>query len=424
MKYISHGKQVCAQVLVVASVGISLSAPSLVRAASAVPTLEQQVMALTAEVARLSARHTTTVTPPPLTSLMLASITRNAVSWLLAAQEPSGHFRYEYVPYEDRYLDDDNIVRQAGALYGLGEALHHGAGNAEDITAAMKRSIRYFESLSPEGKVGTVTFRCVADSATSTRCKLGATALALTGILRLAESDAGAAREYAPLISSYAAFVTAMQKDTGGFQGTFRTTTGATQSIAESSYSTGEALLALVRYDAYRPDPTLKARIDKTFSYIMSSVPFDSALYLWAMAALADWYPQKPRAEYVSYTQAYTDWRMNGFVAQRGTGHNMCAYTEGLALAYSVLDNVLSPSVLARYTDEMLFWLAKERMLQVGVTDKTRVVFASGRPSFVTIVNPARAYGGFLTGNTALTQRIDFTQHCLTTYLVWNSLQE
>ncbi len=413
--FLSRLCTICALVLCGAPTVVSATTPSV--------TLERQVAALVAEVGRLKAHYNTRGSIPPLSSLELSQITESGVSWLLAAQEPNGHFRYEYVPYEDQYLDDDNMVRQAGALYGLGEALHHRVGDATTIEAAMERAIGYFTSLSQTGTYAQRKFRCIRSSEKSTECSLGTTALALIGVLRLAESDHTAARVYAPLIASYGAFVSAMQKDTGGFQSSY-VPARERQSLVESSYSTGEALLALVRYDAFQPDSERKKAIEKTVSFIRGSVPFDSALYLWAMAALFDLSIQHPRADNAMYVQAYTDWRMAGFVSQRGTSHNVCPYTEGLVFAYGVLMTARPSVILQKYRDELLFWLQKGRSQQVGTADHTRVVFTKNIPTFVTIADPVHAYGGFLTGESELTERIDFTQHCLNTYMVWGALQK
>lgn len=49
--------------------------------------------------------------------------------------------------------------------------------------------------------------------------------------------------------------------------------------------------------------------------------------------------------------------------------------------------------------------------------DSFRVVSHDGKLELLRVVNPAVARGGFLAGETELTQRIDFTQHCISAYL-------
>lgn len=385
-------------------------------------TREQQVLALVTEVARLKARLGGDAGIRPLSNADTEKIINDSIAWLMAAQEEDGHFRYEYMPYEDRYLDDDNIVRQAGGLYVLGEALRHEEGDEEAIVFAMMRSVGYFEALSKEGTYNGRTFRCITESKESARCKLGATSLALIGMLSLIEQNDEYRDTYDELIGSYIGFIKAMQKENGGFRNVFDFGSNV-QSDKESSFSNGEALLVLTRYYHYRPNQKMRGIIDRTFVYLKEEVPYDVPLYLWVMAALMDMYAEEPRAEYEDYIKAYTDWRVAGFADRRGTEHNMCAYTEGVVLAYDVLEEFLSGLALARYRDEITFWLAKGSTLQVEADDHYRAVFTGGAPSFKAIKNQVRAYGGFLTSESVLTERIDFTQHCLNAYLVWNGLQ-
>ncbi|MBI4086726.1 hypothetical protein HY416_01955 [Candidatus Kaiserbacteria bacterium] len=393
-------------------------------------TLAQKVQALAAAVGRLGGYRSSAW----LSHEDRTDVIESAVAWLVAAQEEDGHFRYEYMPYEDRYLDDDNIVRQAGAFYELGEVLRRGQGDEEAITEAMFSSIGYFASLTQEGIYEGKSFRCVTDPTSPARCKLGATALALVGILSFVESEYYQThydddladpdgKDYGHLTSGYASFLTALQKENGGFRSTFVFGRDV-QSDTESSYANGEAFLALARYEQYRSDEKIQRSLDTAFQHLKNDVPFDIPLYLWVMAALVDINAQEPRPEYEAYARAYTDWRMAGFTDMRETKHNMCAYLEGIVLGYDVFDGSLPPSARAPYRDEIEFWLAKERALQVAGRDRYRVMFDGRTASFAMIADPERAYGGFLTGEEEFTQRIDFTQHCLNSYLVWDDVQE
>ena len=65
----------------------------------------------------------------PIPKDEIVDILKSGVNWFKAAQEENGHFKYEYVPYEDKYLDDVNIVRQAGSLSALGEIIVHEEDN-------------------------------------------------------------------------------------------------------------------------------------------------------------------------------------------------------------------------------------------------------------------------------------------------------
>ncbi len=69
-------------------------------------------------------------TRTPLANDELKTSINAGATWLIHAQEPNGHFRYEYLPYEGTYRVDDNMVRQTGALYALGEVRRRTVGKA------------------------------------------------------------------------------------------------------------------------------------------------------------------------------------------------------------------------------------------------------------------------------------------------------
>ncbi|MEA1929495.1 MAG: hypothetical protein U9M92_01205 [Patescibacteria group bacterium] len=340
------------------------------------------------------------------------------VTWLMNAQEDDGHLKYEYLPYEDRYLDDDNTVRQAGSLYGLGEVIRNDKGANFDIADTVERSIEYFENQTVAGTLNGQDFKCIVRYPGDNMCKLGATSLALVGILGYVEAYPDRAATYSDLIDEYMAYVIAAKKEGAGFSGVYRANRD-TQNTKESSYSNGEALLALVRYYRYQPSAEVEETIDDMIAYISSDVEFDSSLYLWAMAAIKDATMLWPEKEYLSYVKAYTDWRIAPFRSRRMSTHNYCAYIEGVISAYSVLEPAISESEKRWYTEEIDFWLDQSAGLQVSEKRHARIISDGG----VGIVkrmregNKERALGGFLTGWNEATQRIDFTQHCLNSYL-------
>jgi hypothetical protein len=335
--------------------------------------------------------------------------------WLTRAQEEDGHFKYEYVPYGDTYRNDDNIVRQAGALYALGEIVRHTDRDALGVGGTMQKSIAYFEDLSREGTFRDETFRCIVKSDASSRCPLGATALALVGTLSYVESNPREAKKYAPLISDFSAYILSMQKENGGFRDLYAV--GSTkQSDKESSFSNGEALLALVRTYMYAPEPEVKDAIDRAFTYLTAQ-PYDPNLYLWIMAATKDMYTLWPSSTYTTYAKGFTTWRVGMAASLTNPTRNYCAYTEGLASALSFISPVLTNEESVRLQTELATRNRNHHALQLTEGDAVRLVLEEGVPRLGTLTAPEAAIGGFLTGDAEPTQRIDFTQHCITGYL-------
>ncbi len=388
--------------------------------------LQQQVGALVEHVDRLAFDLRVThgdTDVLPLSDTVINGIIADGVEWLKTAQKQSGdergHFRYEYLPYTGEYLYDDNIVRQAGTFYQVGEIARHDSDDIHELEDVLIRSAEYFASISATGTLSGTEFRCILRHERSSICKLGATALALVGLLDLANAYPEHEATYRPLIRDYAAFIKAMKKTDGGFRNKY-VTHREMQQTDESSYANGEAMLALVRYYRFVEDPEAREVLEDMFAYIDSdAVTFDSPLYLWAMAALRDMHELWPDPAHLAYAQRYTDWRVNGFQRRKLTDYNMCAYVEGIASAYLLLKDHMDAAERTALMEEIDFWLTKTRDLQIQRDEHFRV-FENGDGSLTMreLAEPERAHGGFLTASDNPTQRIDYTQHCLNAYAI------
>jgi len=358
----------------------------------------------------------------PLSVETIDAMISDGISWLKTAQEKEGdelgHFRYEYKPYEGTYTDDDNIVRQAGTFYQMGE-LARVEGHTHELEESLLRSAEYFTSLTREDAFAGNEFGCIVRHENSDVCKLGATSLALVGLLDLVAAYPEHTEVYEDLIHEYAAFIKAMKNEEAGFRNRFYVDQRL-QSSKESSFSVGEAMLALVRYYQFTEDKESKELLLDTFSYINSdAVPFDTPLYLWAMAALRDMHNLWPDKAYITYAKEYTDWRVEGFRNRKLTKYNMCAYVEGVASAHALLKPHVSTKTADSLQTEIDFWLAKTKELQISRDARFRVVpNQDGDLVFKELVEPDRAHGGYLTARDELSQRIDYTQHCLNAYML------
>lgn len=384
----------------------------------ALEQLQQQINLLLEEVTRLQQillePQRSTFIKEPLSASDLRAIIKDGVMWFKNAQEANGHFGYEYLPYEDRYLNDDHIVRQAGALYALGEVASRDEENTLELKETLTKTIDFFEDLSVEGDAEGKSFRCIANSNINHHCQLGATALALTGLIETVNRYPETLSKYQALIEEYTNYLLAMKKEDAGFRGFY--IPGSELTEKESSFSNGEAVLALARAYQFSPNDEIKKVIDDSFEYF-TRTEFDFPLYLWIMAALKDMQLLWNKDEYIAYAKSYTDWRFNGMRYRKNTVHNFCAYTEGIVSAYSVLENSLSEEEKQEILDEINFWLTKSKSLQLDEDDMHKIVQGEQGLRFGVIKNREKAFGGFLTGETNLTQRIDFTQHCLNSYL-------
>lgn len=413
----SHMKKLIAYTFVL----IALIMPATASADTEIERLSQQVTAIANYVEELVGHIEVargTYSPAQFSEAERAKIIADGSTFLKKAQEENGHFAYEYRPYEDAYTDDDNIVRQAGTFYQLAEVAVHDTEDVNELEETLQRSISYFEDLSPTDTFEDRTFRCIVNGESSDDCKLGATSLALVGVLDVMERYPEHEDTYRSLAEDYMSFILAMKKNNGGFRNLY--TVGENiQSAKESSFSNGEAMLALVRYYKYEQSDEIKEVLLEMFDYINSEeVPFDSALYLWAMAALIDMQELWPNDAHLDYAEEYTDWRIDGFSRRKNTMHNMCAYVEGVVLAHVLLEGTLDESGKQSLQREIDFWLARMARLQIDETDRVRIITDEEGVRFGEITDMSLAFGGFLTGEDELKQRIDFTQHCLNAYLL------
>lgn len=382
--------------------------PTQVSAAQDISVLEEKVRALTKYLERERDKSNSV----PLTSDELRASIKAGADWLKNAQEPNGHFKYEYIPYEHTYRDDDNIVRQTGTLYALGEILKRDKSDPYRIEDTVVRALSYFKSLSKTTDGGG---RCVANTSVSTKCQLGATSLALAGLIDYLEYAPSKKSRYKKDVDEYRTFILNMQKENGGFRNQYRVMS-MKQNDAESSFSNGEALLALVRSYEYEKRSDVKKAIDAAFAYLKDE-PYDNNLYLWIMAALKDMNRLEPHAEYVSYAAAFSKWRIDGGTSYLTGARNTCAYAEGVASALSILRGKIPSTEFARYRNVLDRNIRLNRRFQLTESDTTRLFVSSTSTQFKSLRQPQFAFGGFLTSDAEPTERIDFTQHCLSASL-------
>ncbi len=355
------------------------------------------------------------ITNIPLTSDEIREVILSGVQWLKNSQESSGHFRYEYMPFLDRYSDDDNMVRQTGVLYILGEILRNDEENKFELKKSIEKAIGYFEKNSIKGKFNGLSFRCIVTS--GSKCAVGASSLALIGILDLVETYPELESKYDDLFLDYLNYILAMNVSGNGFRN-FYNTKKETQSASESPFGNGEAFLALARYYKYNSTEEVKNVIDTSFSYFQETYGenFDQSFYLWGMAAIKTLNEISPEDSYFEFTKKYTDQRISLYQNKRHMTDNKCGYIEGVVSAYSILENNISEEEKASYLEEINFWLTNSRDLQIEKMDSIKISVNDSETLIIGLKNEKKAVGGFLTSIVDQTQRIDFTQHCLSSY--------
>jgi len=342
-----------------------------------------------------------------------------SMEWIKNAQEENGHFKYEYNPFYDTYSENDNMVRQAGTFYSMGEVLVRSEGDKYGLKVPMQKAIEYFKPVTFEGEEGSKTFKCVLK--TENNCSIGATSLAMIGMLDLIKKYPDLIPDYEFLIKGYLDFIVYMHNPTAGFRDGYYLK-GA-KSEKESPFGNGEAFLALVRYYQYKQTDEVKYLINDVGEYFAKyfTENKDDNFYLWGMAAIKDIYKTDLDKDYFDFVKEYTDWRMAKFIPQRNTYKNKCAYIEVIASAYSTLQEEMSGEELIPYLEDLNIWLKNTKKLQITENYLPEVTIKDDKGKVLEknpeIKNMKYANGGFLTSLMDPVQRIDFTQHCASSYL-------
>ncbi|MCA9361922.1 hypothetical protein KC906_00965 [Candidatus Kaiserbacteria bacterium] len=350
----------------------------------------------------------------PLTADEMRQIILDGATWTVAAQEKTGHFGYEYAPFAGEYLEGEGMVRQAGTLFMLSEVYKYQQEKDPAIAKAIEQAIEYFESISAERESDEGVFWCIKNQEQSSTCELGSASLALIGALNYVATEPAKKSSYEEAIERYVTYLLAAKFSDRGFSGRYHLQRGFSEN--ESPFYNGEAMLALVRYYQYAPDDQLKELLQELFAHL-SGQEYESPLYLWIMAALKDMQRLWPDETYVAYAADFTQERLDSAARRHHTTHNYCAPLEGLVSAYSILEGNSTLPELMRLSDEIDFWLRKSNWLQLDAASPYRVVWQDGQLQLLWQVEPTIAHGGFLTDEGVLTQRIDFTQHCVSAYL-------
>ncbi len=164
----------------------------------------------------------------------IGAAAHEAIGWMERNQQPDGSFVYEYDTDTDTVSRDYNEVRHAGVTM----ALYQAAGRFPYVDAlrAADRGLAWMR----ERLVRRHGWAALAPGDTAS---LGATALMTVGLTerRLATGDA----QYDPLLRELGQFMTALQRDDGGFYMAWDIGPDQPEYEGTSRYFPGEALWAL-----------------------------------------------------------------------------------------------------------------------------------------------------------------------------------
>lgn len=179
----------------------------------------------------------------PAGELGLARIAERAAlaaQYLSLAQLPEGRFGYEYDFLLARFLDRDNLVRQAGTGSVLAEYLS--ASGDRLFAKPAERAVRFYQAKSVPYRSGSL----LSANASLSGAATGATALALVAELHYSERTGD--EQFGGMRGAWLAALLELQQPSGGFA-------QSPQSDSESPYYNGETWLALAHFQRRFGDP-------------------------------------------------------------------------------------------------------------------------------------------------------------------------
>lgn len=319
--------------------------------------------------------------------------------YLKSVQEPSGLFRYEFDFVTSTFSPDNNIVRQAGAAYGLAEYyVHSGDGSVEETIAA---ALRAYTALSLPWQEGRLVAPPNRDK---TRAGAGATALAL--IAELQYQKASGDQQFADVREAWVRGLLAL----------YRPGQGIAQypgAETESPYYNGETWLALAYYaDLFPEDERVGAVLDRLEPYLIQKYSLEPnvSFYHWGAMASSIRFRTTDEPRFRAFASSQTNHYLTVMRPDFLPNVNSCYELEGLISVAEIIDEsaegYLANTIARRIEREM----DKNLAFQIR-PGQTKIDFGGGR--FLYSADLPTFAGAFLNGPYRPQARIDFTQHCL-----------
>jgi UDP-N-acetylmuramoyl-tripeptide--D-alanyl-D-alanine ligase len=326
-----------------------------------------------------------------------------AVTHLGNMQQSNGFFRYQLDFLTGRWSMDNNIVRQAGAGYALGEYLlvHRNPVTEKQL----RQAISAYSRSSMQWKDG----RLLTVEGNYKKAKAGATALALISALyyRQATGDT----RFDPDIDAWTKGLLSLRNNNAGFARRPRKS-------LESPYSNGEIWLAFGIYAQQFPEQaqvleTLR-QIDDYFLEHYSKEP-DIGFFHWGLMAAEKRFQQTGERRFVDFAVQQTNYYLDEMRPRVSQNSNSCYAVEGMTAVYAMLQGFPEHSGLQmRLATRIKNEMKKNLNLQI-MTEQKEINLGSGRSLAAPEI--ADNAGAFLNGRQRPQIRIDATQHCLSAML-------
>ncbi len=332
-----------------------------------------------------------------------------ALKYLIKSQRPDGLFNYQYDFIRGKYLDRDNIVRQAGAGYGLAEYF----SKTRDTAAkdAIVRALKAYAARSIEYGQGLV----LSPDQSLSQAKTGATALAL--LAELFYFEASRDSQFKDVRQGWLRGLHALLRKGGGF-------VRKPGDLEESPYYNGEGWLAMAHYARLFPDNAeVQQVLEVVDPYLIERYGGESDIGFihWGLMAAAVRHEVTGAKRFRDFVRDQAEAFLDRLRPALKPHANACYSVEGLIAAANVLGEEqgrnrefgerLRRRIDAEIDKSLTFqMLPGQNKLDFG---HGRYLFSEQLKSFA---------GAFTDGLYRPRARIDYTQHCLSALLNYSLL--
>ena len=351
-------------------------------------------------------RGMTIIPPDAVRPETLDEAIADLAEYMAYRQLQSGLFAYQYEPGLDRYSDQQNLVRQVGALVAMAtHATWSGSGASH---AAADVGIRcHLQGLTEIDGVDNAAFIKTGD---------GLNKLGVTALLCLAMAEHPEPSRYVDIRDKLINGMLWLQRPSGMFVTAFP----PAQKIDAQEYFPGEALLALATHYRHKPSARVLDAFHQAITFYREYFRGrpSPAFVPWQVQAYAAMAGHSRRKDYVDYVFELTDW-----LADEQLTRSKCPWPElwGGIAAYSpgragvataaYLEGFADALALARSVGDVQRAKRYERV----VREATRfVIQLQVRPEEAYFMrSPQDAVGGIRTSPSLNLLRIDHCQHAL-----------
>ncbi len=351
-------------------------------------------------------RGLTLVSPNAVSAAGLKEAIDRIAEYMVYRQRSTGLFSYQFEPGADRFSDEDNVVRQAGATMAL--AVHaQWSGRSASLAAADAAVANHLQGISALPSASGASFIATGDG----KNKLGVTAM-----LALALAQHPDAARFETTRQRLLAGMLTLQRPSGMFMTAFPPAID----VRGQDYFPGEALLALADEYDRRPSPAILEAFDRAIDFYRDyfDASRSAAFVSWQVQAFALMAKHTKRKDYNDYVFALTD----HLAAKQLTSAN-CAWPElhgAIAGPGSSQAGASTASYLEAFTDALVLASTigdaeRVRRYEGLVRDAARfVIQLQVRPEEAYFIrSPQDAVGGIRAAPALNKLRIDHCQHAL-----------